>query len=401
MKRMFFLIPLLVLTVSFAGAITIWFSGQGKSQFKSIVDEFNVQNPHELINLVFISNIRQKLQQTLNDHGTLPDAALVGSGEIDTLASLKRIAPVAMVNTTNFFKKAFTYKNHMYAYPYYANVQLVYVNADVYRGSLPGNDWTISTLEKMISNVKESNHEGIGFDESSPYLFTSFNAAFNDGRMPQKNGVPLVDTKGTMKAFKFYNMLFNEKKYAVSYPTKTLIKVFEGGKVAFIFQSSSWFPRFLKDKVNFRVLPYPRLSNDQQIPPILDAKGFVVFKKSSVVRKFLDYVTSAEQEIRFCSSTYTLPANPQAIRALQHPKSVFNLITTATPTPYAIYNLQILIQTMYASAKRSLILPIFVGQNIYFKAITVALNLYLKDKKPLKEVLNETQRYINDEFKSQ
>ncbi len=396
MKKMILFSALLLLIASFAGAITVWFSWEGENQFKNMVNEFNKANPQNKVNFVYVPDMLQKLQITLSSHGILPDVALVRSDDIGLLASSEAVIPVSPSNTTESFKKAFTYDSRMYAYPYYADVQVVYMNANVYKGALPGNDWTVSDLEKMISEVKKDGHDGIAFDKTSSYLFNSFNAAFNGGTIPQKDGIPNVNNENTMKAFEFYNMLFNEKKYAVSYHKMALMNSFKTGKVAFMFQGSFMIPDFLKAGMNFRVLPYPTLDNGQPIPPAFDAKGFVVFKESPAAKKFIDYVTSTKNEIGFCSATYKLPANPDAIKALENPESFSNLITTATTTPYSVDNLKASLETMDIDAQRALILPTSaVFKEVYSNAITTALGLYLNGKMTLKEALKKAQEYID------
>jgi len=132
---------------------------------------------------------------------------------------------------------------------------------------------------------------------------------------------------------------------------------------------------FLNSGLNFSIAPYPYLDEDKTIPPVLDPKGFVVFKKSSQITEFLGYVTSAEREKEFCLSTYKLPANSEASEALGSQNEFFKV--------------------MNISAKRAIVLPTSkVFKEGYVKAVETALNLYLSGKMNLKTAFEKAQEYI-------
>ncbi len=380
MKRTFVLVGvmLLVTIFSFATTLTVWFSWEGQKDFQSIVNEFNRSHPNIKVNLVYVPNMIQKLRITLSTGEGFPDLALVRNNDIGLLVDAKAIIPIKNVKTTPSFYKSFLINNVEYAYPYYADVQVVYVNKTLLNDigmSLPSTDWTLSDLENMASSFKKSGHIGIVFQNNSPYFFNPFNAAFNGGNIPQKDGIPLANTKGTLKAAQLFNYLFNEKKIAVSYKKMAFINAFKSGRSGMMMMGSFLIPDFLNSKLDFSIVPYPSLDNGSPIPPVFDSKGFVFFKKSRAAENFIDYITSTKIEEEFCKQNYKLPANEKAMLALKRSDELFKV--------------------MSLSAEKALILPTSkVFKEAYGKAISTALSLYLNDKVPLEEAFSKAQEYI-------
>ena len=381
MKRALVL-ALVILTIaisSLATTITVWFSWEGQKEFQSIVNEFNRIHPNIHVNLVYIPNMIQKLKITISSKGYFPDLALVRNDDIGLLFNSKVIYPIKNVKTMPAFYKSFLVNGIEYAYPYYADVQVVYVNKTIFKKAsiaIPPNNWTLSLFENIAERLKKHGKIGVVFQDVSPYFFHSFNAAFNNGKLPEKNGIPIVDTAGTLKAARLYYHLFNTKKIAVSYRKMALIDAFKTGKSGMMLMGSFLIPDFLKSGLNFTILPYPSLDNGTPIPPVFDSKGFVLFKKNSAIEKFIDYVTSAKIEEKFCGQTYKIPANEKAMSVLEKENNLFKV--------------------MSLSAKKALILPTSkIFKEAYGRAISTALNLYLNGQLSLKEAFSKAQEYIN------
>ncbi len=371
----FFLI--LALSVfSIASTITVWFSWEGQKEFQSIVSEFNQTHPDIQVNLVYIPKMIQKLRIMLASKGNFPDIALIRNNDLGLLADANVIKPVSGVKTTSVFYKSFLIDGTEYAYPYYADIQVVYLNKALFKGvPLPKNDWTLSDFERTAEALKNDGYIGVLLQKVSPYFFDSFNAAFNDGMIPEKDGVPWVNTSGTLKAAKLYNYLFNERKIAVGYAKMALVNAFKTQKAGMFMMGSFLIPDFLNLNLDFTVLPYPFLDNGKPIPPVLDSKGFVVFNSDPNVKEFLDYVTSAKMEEKFCRPTYKLPANKKAMSSLGKENTFFKV--------------------MSLSAKNALILPTSkVFKEAYGKAVSTALELYLSGKMPLEEAFAKAQEYV-------
>jgi len=379
-RAIILLVVMLVIVPLFSSAdtITVWFSWEGQKQFQSVVDDFNTVHPNSHVELVYIPEMIQKLRITLSSGSPLPDVALVRNNDLGILVDAGVIKPAGKVNTTPSFYKSFLVNGVEYAYPYYADVQVVYVNKNLFKGiSFPSLNWRLSDLENIASKLKENGYIGIVFSKNSPYFFNSFNAAFSGGKIPEKDGIVLVNTPGTLKAAELFKSLFDVKKIAVSYKKMALINAFKTGKAGMMLMGSFLIPDFLDSKVNFTILPYPILDDGRPIPPVFDSKGFVVFRESREVKDFIDYVTSTEKIEKFCRQNYKIPSNVNAIRALEGENEFFKV--------------------MSMSAERSLILPTSkVFKNAYVPAVSTALSLYLNGELSLKEAFSKAQEYINN-----
>lgn len=378
MKRLLLVFSLILVpfVFSIAATVTVWFSWEGQKEFQSIVNEFNRVHPDVQVNLVYIPNMIQKLRIMLASNGNFPDIALIRNNDLGLLTDANVIKPVSGIKTTAAFYKSFLVNGSEYAYPYYADIQVVYLNKALFKGiPFPKNDWSFSDFEKTAEALKNNGHIGLLLQKTSPYFFDSFNAAFNDGIIPEKNGIPLVNATGTFKAAKLYNYLFNERKIAVSYKKMALVNAFKTQRAGMFMMGSFLIPDFLNLNLDFTILPYPSLDNGNPIPPVLDSKGFVIFNSNPAVKEFLDYVTSAKIEEKFCKSTYKLPANEEAMKSLGEENTFF--------------------KTMSLSARNALILPRSkVFKEAYGKAISTALTLYLSGEMPLEEAFARAQKYI-------
>ncbi len=358
--------------------INVWFSWEGQREFETLVNRFNDSQSLYHVNLVYIPNMTQKLQISLSAGTELPDIALVRNDVIGMLANAKVITPISTVSTLPAFLDSFELNGKLYAYPYYADLQVVYLNKSIYPKPVPYN-WTLSEFEDVASSINETGHVGLSMNSFSSYFFNSFYAAFNGGKIPLKDGVPIVNNDGTRKAFEFYNDIFNVKKIAVSYDKSALIQSFKSGKAGMLIQGSFLIPDFLSSKLNFTVLPYPILDG-RMIPPTFDAKGFVIFTDNKAVNAFLNYISSPDNEAYFCKSTYKLPANIDALHELENSNDFFKV--------------------MDLSARNALIVPTTtIFNNAYSNAITTALQLYLTKRMSLDESLQKAQEYIDSQVK--
>ncbi len=371
---MFLLLGLFV--VYFATTITVWFSWEGESEFLKIVHNFEQSHPGIHVNVVYIPKMIQKINITLASGGSFPDVALIRNDYVGILANAGVIHPVNGVNALSKIYDSFLLHGKEYAYPYYADVQVIYANKAFFKNiDLPSEDWTLSDFENIAEKLKEEKGKGVLLEEFSPYFFVSFDAAFNGGKVFQKNGVPIVNGNGTLKAAELYNSFFNIKKITVSYEKMAAINAFKTGKVGMFVMGSFLIPDFVQSGLNFTILPYPYLEKGKTIPPVLDSKGFAIFNDSEEVREFLNYVTSTQAEKEFCASTYKLPANAEAASELGKSNKLFDV--------------------MKVSEERAMILPttkIFkVG---YMRAVKTALNLYLTGKMNVKEAFEKAQEYI-------
>lgn len=381
MKRFLTFIVLIMISVyAFATVnVTVWFSWEGQKEFESLVNDFNASQSLYHVNFVYIPNMTQKIEISLSAGTQLPDVALVRNDVIGMLANAHVITPISTVETLPAFSQSFELNGRLYAYPYYADLQVIYINKNIYDKTIP-YDWTLKKFEEVATYIKDKGYIGISMNSFSSYFFNSFYAAFNGGKIPLKDGIPIVNNVGTKRAFEFYNDIFNVKKIAVSYDKSALIQSFKSGRAGMLMQGSFLIPDFLSSKLNFVILPYPNLDDGTPIPPTFDAKGFVVFKDNEAVKAFINYITQTSNEVQFCKSTYKLPANLGAINELANSNDFFKV--------------------MDLSASKALILPTTtIFNEAYSNAITTALQLYLTGQISLDSSLKKAQEYIDSEVK--
>ncbi len=377
MKKVFVVFMVIALaSFYFAGNITVWFSWEGQGEFMNIVRNFESTHPNINVNVVYVPRMIQKINITLASGGKFPDVALIRNDYIGILANAGVIHEVKDVQALKKIYDSFLLNGKEYAYPYYADVQVVYANKSLFKSvKLPNWNWTISDFENVASKLKKSGKAGVILEEFSPYFFVSFDAAFNGGTLPQKDGIPVVNGKGTLKAAEFYNSIFNVKKIAVSYEKMAMVNAFKMGKAGLFVMGSFMIPDIMQSGMNFTVLPYPYFKKGEPIPPVLDSKGFAVFNDSKAVQEFLNYVTSAQAEKKFCLSTYKLPANIEAASELGKNNEFF--------------------KAMQVSEERSMILPTTrIFKEGYMRSLKTALRLYLSGKMSLKEAFDRAQEYI-------
>ncbi|RKX55018.1 MAG: hypothetical protein DRP30_00730 [Thermotoga sp.] len=287
----------LFITVGFP-KIVLWMSWEGEDWFEKVADSFE-KNTGVEVEVVYVPNIWKKLSMSLRGGGDLPDVCLVKN---ENLESIERYIDLPSLDELGLDKrsfhenilKAFTVDGKVKAVPFYADVQIAYLNVDVFKKlgmNLPNDSWNFEEFVEILKKIKQKD-EGITpttMGLFSPYFFFGLQAGIGSG--VSSDGVK-VDTEENVKLIELLKKLHDEGLIMnITKKRPIMVKMFIKKELAILPHGSFLIRKFEEKKVNFtiRVLPKPWKG-------VVDPKGFVVFKNDENVRKFISFLLSNSED---------------------------------------------------------------------------------------------------------
>jgi len=350
----------------------VWLSWEGESYFREMCREWESETG-ERVELLYVPELGEKLSITLKAGGDLPDICLIKTDNLPVI--LEHVQPVktSQIEDMGFefdpkLVQAFHYQSNDYVFPFYADMQLMYLSTEIFSKlelELPDDNWTFEEYLQMMQVISESNHQPCGWGINSAYIFTGLHSGL---------GSPLVDQDGKINLLtqKNMNLLTNFKKWYDSglltdYVNRpNIVKAFSKGELAMFPQGSFLIQKFQTSGPDFVIRPLP-----EPWQSVIDPKGFILFNynenTASLLNLFLrNTETFAKEYIKY-------PAI-----AVHHPEQI----------PYY--------RQMKKAVDNGIMQPID-DQYVfgYWPAMGTVLDLILKEGVAIKEALEKAQAYID------
>jgi ABC-type glycerol-3-phosphate transport system substrate-binding protein len=350
--------------------ITVWVSWEGEDWYHEVATEYT-RKTGVPIEIVQLPSLEPKLQVAVKTKDTLPDLCLIKS---DYLPVVQPFAlPVYSQDIPDYFPRfvpigvdTYTTENTLYAIPFYADVQVMYLQKEVFSKSgveLPDTNWTIDDMETLMKTFSEKGQLAIGWGFNSPYIFQGLQESFGSSFMPDGHINILTDSNRTLLR-RLRTWVVNG--WFKDYPQRPgLVKDFSAGKVAMIPQGSFLIPSFDESGLPYAVttLPFPWKS-------VIDTKAWVIFSHPDEVYPFIIYMIERMNEL--CDAFVKQ-----------------SLITgVASELPYA----SVLETAMQCSMVQPSTQAYASG---YWTAMKACLELYLRGQGELEPLLSTAQEYID------
>ncbi len=392
MKRMLKLILIFIIIISIFGfgsilnakPLTIWVSWEGTEKFNEIAKAFEDKTGINA-KMVHVPKIYQKIEMVAKGGGELPDIAIVRESYIGELAEENIIKPLPQTMfgwESPTGKMAFSYKDKIFGLPFYFDAQVVYYNPKLLKTaglSDPSPSWDLNDLEKYGKALKKlKGITPLGWGAYSPYFFGGFEYSFiKDCIKCQRNK---FFTSATEKAVLYYKKLIKEG-IGVSMDRNAFLAGFKEGKIGFIIFGTFILPEFIKEKLDFGLVPLPiNPETKKRVASYLDYKGFVVFDTpGEKVRKFLSFVAGKDIQFTFCNPLYKFPANKEALKDI------------LTKNPY-LSHLKETVETGIIPPKD----PIYLYYN---RALPNVLKLILEKNVPIDKAFSAGRKYLKGKEK--
>ena len=326
-----------------------WGSQSEVEILKTIISDFEIENPDIKINFMHIpQNYFQKIHLLLASN-TAPDIIFINNLNIPVYEQyLEDLSSI--INKNDYYKKtldALSYNNKLLAVPRDVSTIVIYYNKDLFKKyniKFPDKNWTFNDLLKISLEFKKHNIYGISFEEESicylPYLMSEGGGILSDDLKTE-----IVNLPQSQKGIQFYSDLRN--KYNVA-PKKsqsaslTMAQMFLQEKIAMHVSGRWMVPKYRESaKFDWDVINFPNGDKGSVVP--LDASGWAVYKFSknkSNAFKFIEYVSSKNISEKFAKTGLMTPARIDASNSESFlsgkPKSskiFLDIIKTSKPTP--------------------------------------------------------------------
>ncbi|HOI62805.1 MAG TPA: extracellular solute-binding protein [Mesotoga sp.] len=301
-----FICSLLILTVvvPLAG-LTVWVSWEGEDFYREVASSFEREKGIK-VELEYFPKIEEKLGVALKT-GDLPDMALVKDTYSGNLGASKRALEIAADDLARFkgeYLEAYMYDGAVVALPFYADVQVAFINRTVFDKAglpLPG-ELDLGELEAIVQELKKVVQYPVAFDFTSPYMmfpYISDPSPVGEGGRPFLSGRERVEAVEAVKVYFDTGVLSRLERAAMN-------GLFRNGKIGIMLQGSYMAEKFAAANLDFAMVPLPDLEG-RKIRGVIDSKGFALFKEESYAQsiEFARYLM--EKSEAFCGQYWKYP----------------------------------------------------------------------------------------------
>ncbi|TYB92636.1 MAG: extracellular solute-binding protein [Kosmotoga sp.] len=371
-------LKLLLLFIIFTGSLlfseslTLWVSWEGLSFFEEKARIFN-ENTGNNVEILFVPEMEEKLITSIKTDN-FPDIALIKdvySGYLSQLNTLHKVTNEDLEQLGTFRKKdldVFTADGEIVAIPYYADIQVAFVNQSLLRDIHYelSFDYSTDDLREIKEKLGDNEIVPVAWDFMSPYVFYPF--AVHGSELIDKNGKLQMNTESLAETISSVKELFDKGLFE-RYERGALVEKFSSNKIAIILQGSYLSPTFEQNNVKFDIFPFP-VMNEKRIKGLIDAKGFVILnsKKYETALEFLNFLY--DSSISYCEKYYKVPlwTEPDS-------KKLINLRT-------------ILEESQYMEQKADF-------QRMYFRVMRIVLQSVYSGTMSIDESLQSAQKFVN------
>ena len=347
----------LILVNIVALGLTVWVSWEGEDFFKEVASEFELETGVK-VDLLYIPKMADKLQLSLRT-GNLPDLCLIKDTHTGNVAASGRAIPLGR----EFFEKlgqfsddsleAFALNEKFYAVPYYADLQVAFLNRSLVSNDLLKNleeGHGISELSFLFSVHSSNEVIPAAWDFMSPYIFFSFLSGYGD--VSDSRGMPAFSSETYRNAVEDIHDLFISEQVA-RLERQAMISYFMDNKLAYMIQGTYLAPQFRDTGIDFQILPLPRVG-DKNIPAVMDSKGFALFNEDSLEEASAFLSLLYESSMEFAVTDYKVPLWTKSLPEELHDFEVIMKNTVRMPNDMRF-------QQIYSEAMRTVLQVVFAG----------------------------------------
>lgn len=359
-----------VILIEIHFGITVWVSWEGEEWYRSIAQQFSM-NTGIPVQIVQLPSLEQKLVVALRTKDSLPDVCLIKSDQFPVVKDAARkidqenLQPIIQ-RLIPVVRDTYSFENVLFALPFYADVQVLFLQKKVFELSniaFPAQGWTVEDLEVLLKQLHSANVLPMGWGFKSPYIFLGLQEGF--GSSFRQDGSIEIRTPEN------YAVLAKLRNWAVEgwikdYPQRPeLLRDFSKGAIAMIPQGSYLIASLIQSNLPFHVVSLP-----EPWKPVIDSKAWVVFNPNEEIFAFIAFVV--ENMASFCNQYVKIPL----VRDVKANLPFQNILESALENGF--------IQP--SSNKFS------TG---YWPAMEAFLELYLTGKGELDPLISTAQHYID------
>lgn len=285
--------------------------------------------------------------------GTAPDVLIAPYDRIGSLGKTGQIAEVTLLEEAGYDdtdKLQVTSDGKIYGAPAVIETLVMFYNKDL----LPEAPKTFEELEALSKDDKYKFEGEEGKNIAFLTQWTNFYFAYGlyagfGGYVFGNNGTDVSDiglnNAGSIEAITYatnwYQNVWPKGMLDTTSSGQFISQSFTEGKTAAII-TGPWEAAAFKDAgVNFGVAKIPTLPGDKEYKPFAGGKGWTISNystKKELAQKFIDWVSSEEQQTKLYEKLGEVPANQVARKKAAEgdsdlTKAVIEVYNNAVPTP--------------------------------------------------------------------
>ena len=328
--------------------LEIWLSREGvlelREQLQRFADWFGVS-----LHILEIPDIPARLQAYLRAQEPLPDVFHVEPSQLEELVDFQAVQGLGYLFSQDSqrlqslqpnMSDAFLVNGVPYAYPFYADTQMAFVNRE-----LAGRDFVLqdeTDLWELAARLGSSDAWACSWNAYSLYWLVPFLRGF--GMDPLLGCTNTVDVQhpAVSQAIDFL-LALRDQGLLLPEERDAMTSLFCAGEVALILSGSYMVPQFerLEMEVGMFALPW-NSRGGRWFSPVLDCKGLAISARTKVPvlsRRVIDFLSCLPVQQRFCEQLRKIPARREALDRMSLPgelQQVFRKsLRTGFPLPTA------------------------------------------------------------------
>ncbi len=217
------------------------------------------------------------------------------------------------------------YRGHLYQLPDKLGNHLTLIYNKDFIPAPPQTDLELiemgRKLTKDVDGDGRADQYGLTWNYTEPYFFVPFMTGFG-GWVMTDDGVPTIDSKGTIDGLKFirdlrdkYKIIPNESDYNIA------DALFKDGKSAMIINGDWSWAAYTKAGINYGVAPLPKIvSTGLYCAPMVSPRGFclnikVSPEKEKIVVELLKWLMEPANQIAAAKQLYSMPTRKEAVQS--------------------------------------------------------------------------------------
>jgi len=312
--------------------LTIWhtYSGKEEDEFIKMIDRYRATRPDLNVQLEFqpFAGAPEKFIVAATA-GNAPDVMRFQNDRLGEVANLgfleqldSRLDPATIQRFTSQTIAAMRIEGKTYALPTTQDLLAIVYNRALFTAAnepLPRDDWTTDDMIRIATNLTTPTRYGLITPQTNAFYWFPWLSGYGGRIFTVPDSSPIatdadvgLNTVEAARSVLFMQSLDKVSHLMFANPGEDpMLTEFLSGNAAMITTGPWNIPAVQRAEIDFRIAPYPIVSDTgQRAKPVLGVKGFAIWKLSSVkddAFDFLKYITSPDQQKLFSLGDGVVP----------------------------------------------------------------------------------------------
>lgn len=288
------------------------------------VEEFQNQNQQIEVQTRHIRSEEELLDQfeAASLAGSGPDIILTDLVNVQRLAESKVVREITDIDFEIFLEglaEISSYNGKNYAIPFRAEDFMVFYYNQSLMDSAPRDFETVLEYNQEVNNQQEQIY-GFILNESEPDWIIPFIGGYSDWIVDYSNYSLSLDTAALEQTLNFLLTIYDPQEPLVprGLGYEEMNTMFKSGNLHMIINSVTVIEEYLGENMNIGISSIPEVYGENKMPtPLITGTGLMINancygQELEAAQNFIDFLLSAEQQIKWTQDTATFPSTVEA-----------------------------------------------------------------------------------------